>query len=326
MKRLISTLSVILAMTTAATAQIQEIANETWTNGRYGYGVHLKDHALIFVGHEWYMEGPGFEINKQANGEMIASKVKDDPAGFFTDSYEYLGCKVEYKVFGKQKLLVFKDNNNKLYDILVNESLIGIATSSANRYLAGTYVDSNGKTYVFHADTSRASGFGHAEHFTIHALYAVPEFVISFGDNTHYMLVGNTLTDANGLKLRFYQGVKEEYDQWTWQDALLMELTKTQWDSHIADKNIAGRYPFTAVKVMTTGELLFYTHNELDIMRNEIYARHGHIFNAARYRDYFHAQPWYKASVDNAALLLSEIEQLNVAQIIAAQEIIKNEN
>jgi len=328
MKRVSLIFSVIVAfvLTTTVTAQMQEIAKETWTNGNYEYEVQLKGNALIFIGHEWFQEGPGFQINKQANGEMVLSKIKDDPASLFYCPEQYLGSKVEYTVLNGQKLLIIKDKKGALADIFVNNNLKDLLTSSAVRYLAGTYVDSKGKTYVFNANASRASGFGSTEDFTVDALYALPEFVISFGNNTHYMLTGNTQKDANGIKLRFYIGKKEEYDQWSWQNALSMELTKTKWNSNITDKNIAGRYPFTATNVMTTGELKIYTHNELDIMRNEIYARHGHIFKTARYRDYFNAQPWYKGTVNEAGNLLSEIEQLNVAQIKAAQEIIKNAN
>jgi hypothetical protein len=47
-------------------------------------------------------------------------------------------------------------------------------------------------------------------------------------------------------------------------------------------------------------------------MRNEIYARHGYVFNSADLKKYFGSQSWYKPINNNAAVKLSNIEALNV--------------
>jgi hypothetical protein len=52
------------------------------------------------------------------------------------------------------------------------------------------------------------------------------------------------------------------------------------------------------------------TKHELRIMRNEIYARHGYIFQDAMLRDHFLQKPWYTPQTKNVAL--SSIEQYNV--------------
>ena len=71
---------------------------------------------------------------------------------------------------------------------------------------------------------------------------------------------------------------------------------------------------------------MLFTSDELDIMRNEIFARHGHIFKTARFRNYFDAASWYKATVNDATGLLSETERLIIEQIVTVQQIIKNAN
>ncbi|MFP4219602.1 MAG: YARHG domain-containing protein [Phormidium sp.] len=40
-------------------------------------------------------------------------------------------------------------------------------------------------------------------------------------------------------------------------------------------------------------ELSQKSKRELDLIRNEIFARHGYIFQTSEYRDYFNGQPWY---------------------------------
>jgi hypothetical protein len=37
---------------------------------------------------------------------------------------------------------------------------------------------------------------------------------------------------------------------------------------------------------------------DLELMRNEIYARHGWIFNRSDLRSYFESQPWYRPKGD----------------------------
>jgi hypothetical protein len=50
-------------------------------------------------------------------------------------------------------------------------------------------------------------------------------------------------------------------------------------------------------------------------MRNEIYARHGYIFQTPQMKAYFNAQSWYRALYNNVDDQLSAIEKSNVALI-----------
>jgi serine/threonine-protein kinase len=49
-----------------------------------------------------------------------------------------------------------------------------------------------------------------------------------------------------------------------------------------------------SLRVFTMAELAQLTSWQLDVLRNEIYARHGRTFNRADLREYFEHQPWYK--------------------------------
>jgi YARHG domain len=62
---------------------------------------------------------------------------------------------------------------------------------------------------------------------------------------------------------------------------------------------------------------------DLRVLRNEIYARHGRIFSAPKSKDlqkYFEAQPWYKANPDFKDDQLTEVEFRNISIIKAAEE------
>ena len=69
-------------------------------------------------------------------------------------------------------------------------------------------------------------------------------------------------------------------------------------------------YHITGSRKLTFNDIKGLSNRELRIMRNEIYARHGYIFQDAMLRDHFMQKPWYTPQTKNVAL--SSIEQYNV--------------
>ena len=59
---------------------------------------------------------------------------------------------------------------------------------------------------------------------------------------------------------------------------------------------------------------------DLRVLRNEVYARHGRIFKDPELQKYFLAQPWYKPNPDFKDEQLNEIEAANLAKIKQAEE------
>jgi hypothetical protein len=87
-----------------------------------------------------------------------------------------------------------------------------------------------------------------------------------------------------------------------------------------------GRWPWTSGRLIQPGELGPLSLGELELMRNEIYARHGWIFRRPDLRNYFASQPWYRPRSDNAYYSnrqveaeLTPIERRNL-QIIGSRE------
>jgi serine/threonine protein kinase, bacterial len=58
-------------------------------------------------------------------------------------------------------------------------------------------------------------------------------------------------------------------------------------------------WPAQRTRNLTTAELSCCDCWELEIMRNEIYARHGRIFNRKDLQEYFEGQPWYRPDPSN---------------------------
>ena len=89
-----------------------------------------------------------------------------------------------------------------------------------------------------------------------------------------------------------------------------------------------GRWPWTSGRLIRPAELGPLSLGELELMRNEIYARHGWIFNRPDLRNYFESQPWYrpKGGLSNpeqsnrwVEAELTPLERRNI-QIIVSRE------
>ena len=87
--------------------------------------------------------------------------------------------------------------------------------------------------------------------------------------------------------------------------------TKTE-DSYVpTDANLdMGLYPYTSLRKLTHADVAHLSKHDLRIMRNEIYARHGYIFQSKDMKQYFSKQSWYRPTTSNVKL--SSIEQYNV--------------
>lgn len=59
-----------------------------------------------------------------------------------------------------------------------------------------------------------------------------------------------------------------------------------------------GRWTWTSARLILPEDLMPLSLRELELMRNEIYARHGWVFNRRDLREYFSRQPWYAPKGD----------------------------
>lgn len=85
----------------------------------------------------------------------------------------------------------------------------------------------------------------------------------------------------------------------------------------------AGDHPETSTKVLEEADVENLTSDELEIMRNEIYARHGYSFKNKKMRYYFEAQDWYVPVGVDIRSQLSDTEVKNIDLIYRYEEYFK---
>lgn len=76
-----------------------------------------------------------------------------------------------------------------------------------------------------------------------------------------------------------------------------------------------GEYPVVSERLISAAEIAGCSKEELKIMRNEIFARHGYIFKTKDMKTYFGKQKWYKGKYYDVNNLLSDIEIYNIKVI-----------
>ena len=85
------------------------------------------------------------------------------------------------------------------------------------------------------------------------------------------------------------------------------------------DNTQSSQYLFdSANQYITRSYLSTCTRDEITIILNEMYARHGYIFKDAELREYFNSQSWYHGttnSMDEAAAYFNTVESANLNTI-----------
>ncbi len=81
----------------------------------------------------------------------------------------------------------------------------------------------------------------------------------------------------------------------------------------------SGRFEFASMILLDNACLKSYKKSTLRLMRSEILARHGYVFEDEDLKEYFRKQPWYKPAQSNEGIELSFIEKLNVGLIENAE-------
>lgn len=76
-------------------------------------------------------------------------------------------------------------------------------------------------------------------------------------------------------------------------------------------------YDWLSTREVTPADLENKSKEELRIMRNWIYAKHGYIFKSQDLADYYSQFPWYKPTSSNVSSQLNKIEKSNIEAIQA---------
>ena len=165
---------------------------------------------------------------------------------------------------------------------------------------------------------------------------------ISIGDMDNFQNVLLTEDKLEGLSLLDLRILREEFyarhgkkfdapgirDYFNWRDwykparnqkTVKLNVTEQKNVDLLAAREAKIREWFSTNLVTdeTIGALFA---EDLRVLRNEIYARHGRVFKDAKLQKYFETQSWYKADPEFVDDQLNEIEIKNLAKIREAEE------
>jgi hypothetical protein len=91
------------------------------------------------------------------------------------------------------------------------------------------------------------------------------------------------------------------------------------------EKQFQGKYPFASYRFLNEDELQQMSKSDLQIMRNEIFARYGYFFNTGSEMNiYFKNQVWYSEVYPDVSGFLTGLEKENI-ELIKNVENYKNE-
>jgi hypothetical protein len=137
------------------------------------------------------------------------------------------------------------------------------------------------------------------------ASWATPFFPDEYkGEFVQYNQNGKV---ENGLKIR---------DSWS----STIPQGRYEVGIRVADLSLNGDYPQASIRFLTDRDIDAMTAAELQIMRNEIFARYGYRFReGGKMLAHFSQTGWYQPQHKNVDDFLTEIERNNVS-LIQAQE------
>lgn len=85
-------------------------------------------------------------------------------------------------------------------------------------------------------------------------------------------------------------------------------------------------FPDSNSRYLTDEELQNYSSSDLELAKNEIYARHGRQFVTQRIADYFNSKSWYQGTIDPETFDAQQSEIFNEYEIANISKIVEWEN
>jgi hypothetical protein len=280
--------------------------------------------TIFFSGGSLHEGGYRIPALLDATGKM---KIAEDDYRFKK------GDAVSYRVLGGDTLLIISDvRTNSAKEVLkkFDSKLYQLMTRSFLRYIlsgryihAGSYlradnnryipVGDNSRNIVFSLDKQIVSGFkGSAEtSYDFVDMYEIPEPILRFSDKEAYQVTKILI----GLELAPMKPNPDYEGGWELdEDKPVIQLNKA---TEMIPGLPVGRFPLASMEVMSLYELELYAGTpllpNLQLMRNEIFARYGYKFRSGGDMDnYFSTQDWYRPQFDDVTSKLTEIERINI--------------
>lgn len=141
---------------------------------------------------------------------------------------------------------------------------------------------------------------------------------LTFENNT----ISVSITESERLYMPIGKMKFEEKHATSWELANDYADTNNSTDNNSVndseyDYNSSDSYilPDSSSRELTIADISGLSHDQLDLARNEIYARHGRKFTNPSLQDYFNSQAWYTGTIEPEDFtddMLSDIEKNNI--------------
>ncbi|MEP0365510.1 MAG: YARHG domain-containing protein [Cyclobacteriaceae bacterium] len=284
-----------------------------WTDGSVGYSTEfLSDGIIQFYGGNLHEGGYRFYGRTISENQFeILGAYVDCPNTFPCEpSYGELHEKLEYRKIDGNELLILKDEQSDLKNILI-KSKVGLRdlvnTNKINHQLAGKYRNrQTGQIVTFSANYPNVEGLTEGKSYTFETDYDFPMDAIKLTETSLFFEKTNS-----GLSL--FKAMINEYDELE-QGELIYELDLLERISFVKSE-LPGDFAFASLTPLIDDILFHYSLAELRLMRNEIFARYGHKFKSQDLNEHFYSKLWYRPTDTDATNELTELERINVQQI-----------
>ncbi|MGE4290155.1 MAG: YARHG domain-containing protein [Salinivirgaceae bacterium] len=284
-----------------------------WTNGIDIYWCsQYSDSILFFSGGNLHEGGASFALQIIDNDNY--KNIGKHPENKYPPNFGQENQLVVLKEIIDTKVLIIQEKNEilgLLMKIPEYETLTNIVyRNKINFELAGKYFDSISQNeIIFESDIQIVKGIEKDGNYKFEKDYDYPIEVITFESGKSYWYEKT----KTGLKL--YNAKKNNYDNW-YKGEILNNLIRVSKSDIVDYKSLKGKYQFASEIIMTDDILYYFDKRELKIIRNEIFARHGYRFKTTEMKAYFENQNWYVGANVNVDSLLTDLELINIGQII----------
>lgn len=165
---------------------------------------------------------------------------------------------------------------------------------------------------------------------------------LDFTDSWGNQVSGNMTFDQGKLYLRLDTtvtadgaGMAPKVDGVMTREKAAAEATAAPTEAASEEsKDISGRdyiFPDSDSRYLTDEDLEGYSSDQLELAKNEIYARRGRKFVTQRIADYFNSKSWYKGTEDpetfddNQGNIFNEYEVANISKIADTEELLRSQ-
>lgn len=202
----------------------------------------------------------------------------------------------------------YEDINNFLYNIVVNNK------TDVDLEMSDYKVIETSKNHFYQEE--KANGYSNTQPYYTNDLKLglvkagreeVFRNVCGDGNDSSVSSIKLELSMPTEKLFKIYKPTGSEYDEYAsskTSQADISSMGEKAW--------VESMIPRLKSEKMTEAELSQYSHDQLQLLRNAIFADHGYIFSMKKFKDFFSQYDWYTPKSKNVNSQFNDIEKYNV--------------